>query len=129
MNNKIFYALLFLPAAVLATVMIYYTAMCNFQRVEVAVQGYDPKDFLSGYYMNLQPNWTQTDCNQFADHVCPIREFKTYYRYYINRKQSNKLTEDVNAGSVKLVFSYQKGKVPMVVDLLVDGRSYFDYIK
>ncbi|MBP5352750.1 MAG: hypothetical protein J6Y91_03175 [Alphaproteobacteria bacterium] len=128
MKNK-FYPLLFLPAVALALMMIYYTALCNFQRVEVVVMGYDPKDFFSGYYMNLQPNWDKTDCSQFENNLCPQKEFEPYYNYYINRAHSDNLTKKVNAGVVKLVFSYRKGHRPLVTDLLVDGESYFEYFK
>lgn len=129
MKNKLLLAMLFLPAVVLAAVMIYYTAMCNFQKVEIAVRGYDPKDFFSGYYMNLQTDWDNTDCSQFADNVCPKENFANVYNFYINREHSQKLSKEVNAGKVVLVFSYQKGRNPLIVDLKIDGSSYFEFIK
>ena len=49
MKNKIA-ILLVLPILVLGGYMLYLNAMTEFNRVEVVVQGYDPKDFLSGYY-------------------------------------------------------------------------------
>ena len=128
MKNKALYYLLFIPALVLAGVMIYYTAESNFTKVEVAVRGYDPKDFFSGYYMNLQTDWEKTDCTQFEDSVCPKDDFRAVYNYYIKREQSAKLSQKVNAGDVKLVFSYAKGHMPLVVDLKVDGVSYLDYV-
>lgn len=128
MKNKLLYSLLYVPALVLSGVMIYYTTESNFSKVEIAVQGYDPKDFFSGYYMNLQPDWEKTDCGQFENNVCPVREFRPVYNYYIRREQSAKLSQKVNAGDVKLVFSYAKGHMPMVVDLKVDGVSYLDYV-
>lgn len=129
MKNKLLYSLLYIPALVLSGVMIYYTTESNFSKVEIAVQGYDPKDFFSGYYMNLQPNWEKTDCGQFEKNVCPVQEFRPVYNYYIRREQSAKLSQKVNAGDVKLVFSYAKGHMPMVVDLKVNGVSYLDYVK
>ena len=128
MKNKALYYLLFIPALVLAGVMIYYTAESNFTKVEVAVRGYDPKDFFSGYYMNLQPDWEKTDCKQFEGEVCPKEDFRRVYNYYIKREQSARLSQKVNAGDVKLVFSYAKGHMPLVVDLKVDGVSYLDYV-
>ena len=128
MKNKLLYSLLYIPALVLSGVMIYYTTESNFSKVEIAVQGYDPKDFFSGYYMNLQPDWEKTDCSQFENNVCPVQEFRPVYNYYIRREQSEKLSQKVNAGDVKLVFSYAKGHMPMVVDLKVNGVSYLDYV-
>lgn len=129
MKNRILIALLFLPIICLFGTMMYYEKMTHFNRVEVAVEGYDPKDFFSGYYMNLQLNWAKTDCTQFADNICPQDEFAHHYNFYINASQSAKLSKSVNAGNVKLVFSYAKKHHPLIVDLLVDGKSYIDFVK
>ena len=129
MKNKITYALFFLPIIILAAVMGYYINATRFNWVEITVSGYDPKDFLSGYYMELRPNWGATDCTQFAENKCPREDFLERYKFYIKREQSDKLTEAVNAGIVKLVFAYTRGHTPYVVDLLADGKSYIDYLK
>ena len=129
MKNKILTALLFLPIILLAGSMLYYEKMTHFDRVEIAVEGYDPKNFFSGYYMNLQLNWQKTDCTQFAESICPQDEFAPHYNFYINAAQSNKLSQKVNAGNVKLVFSYAKNHQPLIVDLLVDDKSYIEFIK
>ena len=129
MKNKLLFSLLFLPTVVLGAVMVYYVMMSRFQKVEVVVEGYDPKNFFSGYYMYLQPNWEKTDCMQFAESICPQEEFESRYNFYINTAQSAELSKAVNAGVVKLVFSYDKGKQPQIVDLLVDGISYISAVK
>ena len=128
MKNKLVLGLLFLPVFVLGAMMAYYDYATHFSRVEVVVEGYDPKDFFSGFYMELQPAWDKTDCTQFEEQKCPQEAFKSRYKYFINRQHSNKLTSAVNAGVVKLVFSYAKGRTPYIVDLLVDGKSYMEYI-
>ena len=128
MNNKILASLLLFPIIVLAGNMLYLNYMSNFEKVEVAVQGYDPKDFFSGYYMYLRPDWEKTDCKQFADNVCPKDEFNSTYTFYIKREQSEKLTQKVNAGSVKLQFSYSKGFEPIITDLFVDGKSFMEFV-
>ena len=129
MKNKLLFSLFFLPTVVLGAVMVYYVMMSRFQRVEVVVEGYDPKNFFSGYYMYLQPNWEKTDCMQFVESICPQEEFESRYNFYINTAQSAELSKAVNAGVVKLVFSYDKGKRPQIVDLLVDGTSYLSAVK
>ena len=128
MKNNFVLTLLFLPVLVLGGAMAYYDYATHFSRVEVVVEGYDPKDFFSGYFMELQPNWDKTDCTQFTEQKCPTKAFLPHYRYYINRDQSDKLTAAVNAGVVKLVFSYADGRTPYIVDLLVDGKSYLDFV-
>ena len=126
-NNKIL-ALFFLPVIALAIVMGYYLRATRFNWVEVVVSGYDPKDFLSGFYMELQPDWQATDCTQFTANRCPEEAFLKRYKFYIKREQSERLTRAVNTGIVKLVFAYADGHTPYVVDLLADGKSYIDYL-
>ncbi len=129
MKNKIIAALLLLPVVGLGSSMLYYEKMTHFDRVEIAVRGYDPKDFFSGYYMRLQPDWEKTDCAQFANNVCPKEEFSKDYTFYMRQEHSGKLSTAVNAGDVKLVFSYCSGHMPLIVDLLVDGKTYMEFVK
>lgn len=129
MKNKFMIFLLFLPVVVLATVMLRLQYMTNFAKVEVAVQGYDPKDFFAGYYMYLRPDWQNTDCKQFTKGVCPEKDFRNSYTFYIKREQSEKLTQKVNAGKVTLQFSYQHGFDPIITDLFVDGKSFMEFVK
>lgn len=129
MKNKILTGLLLLPVVVLGICMVRLNYMSNFEKVEVAVQGYDPKDFFSGYYMYLRPDWEHTDCTQFADNVCPKSNFNSTYTFYIKREQSEKLTSKVNAGVVKLQFSYSAGFEPIITDLLIDGQSFMEFIE
>ena len=129
MKNKVLPVLLFLPVLGMMLCVLWLKTMTVFERVEIAVSGYDPRDFFSGNYMNLQLNWEATDCSQFANDKCPITDFDAFYHFYIQQRNSNTLTQKVNAGNVKLVFSYEHGYEPMIVDLLVDGKSYIDFIK
>ena len=128
MKNKILAALLFLPIVVLGSYMLYLHCLSNFKKVEVAVQGYDPKDFFSGHYMYLHLDWDKTDCAQFAGNVCPKKDFNENYTFYIKKEQSDKLTQKVNAGVVKLQFSYSHGFEPIVTDLFVDEKSFMEFV-
>jgi len=128
MNTKVLASLLLLPIIVLAGSMLRLSYMSNFEKVEIAVQGYDPKDFFSGYYMYLRPDWEKTDCTQFADDKCPKDNFNKTYTFYIKREQSEKLTQKVNAGVVKLQFSYSPGFEPIITDLFVDGKSFIEFV-
>ena len=129
MKNKILAALLFLPVLGLGFSVLWLQSMTNFKRVEIVVAGYDPRDFFSGNYMNLRLDWNSTDCSQFKDNVCPKEDFDLFYHFYIRQENSRALTQIVNAGSVKLVFSYEHGYNPMIVDLSVDGKSYIEFVK
>lgn len=129
MSKKIINILLFLPVIVLAGVILRYDWLAHFEQVNVAVQGYDPKDFFSGYYMNLQIDWQNTDCTQFADNICPQEDFDSVYRFYIHKSQSRKLEKAVVGEKVELVFSYAPEFKPVIVDLRVNGQSYLEYVE
>ena len=80
---KICAVLLFVPVVILTGYMVRLSGLAHFEKVEIAVEGYDPKDFFSGYYVALQPNWQRTDCSQFADNACPKKEFAEVYSFYV----------------------------------------------
>ena len=123
----VIFALLFLPVLVLGAVMLNNIFLGKYHEVRVVMAGYDPKDFLAGYYINMRPDWGKTDCTQFVDNVCPRNQFADNYRYYINIKESNSLTKAVNDGIIEMVFAYYPDKEPRTIDLLIDGVSYEEY--
>ena len=45
-------------------------------RVMVTVEGYDPRSLISGHYLELQPDWTRTDCKTFGGQTCPKDKFE-----------------------------------------------------
>ena len=88
---KICAVLLFVPVVILTGYMVRLSGLAHFEKVEIAVEGYDPKDFFSGYYVALQPNWQRTDCSQFADNACPKKEFAEVYSFYVKEDTAKKL--------------------------------------
>ncbi len=128
MKNKLKF-LIFLPVFVLGANMLYLSSLTEFSKVNIAVQGYDPRDLFAGNYMYLQLDWDKTDCAQFENQVCPKENFNDTYNFYINKEYSADLEKAVVTNDVNLVFSYQKGFEPIIVDLTVDGVSYKKYIE
>ena len=126
---KICAALLFVPVVVLTGYMLRLSYLTKFEKVEIAVEGYDPKDFFSGYYVALQPNWKKNDCSQFAGNTCPTKDFEQVYSFYTKEGNAKKLEKAVAAKNVVLEFSYQSGYKPLITDLKIDGMSYKDYVK
>lgn len=129
MKNKIFGILLFVSILVLLANTLYLQTLSSYAKVEVVVKGYDPKDLLSGYYLNFAPDWEKTNCAQFVNNVCPKNDFDSNYVFYINQSMSEKLTKAVDGNVIKLVFSYNTISQPIIVDMLVDGISYKEYIE
>lgn len=126
---KIFSVLLLLPIVVLSAYTLRLSYLTHFERVKIVVEGYDPKDFFSGYYIALQPNWQKTDCSQFVDNICPKEEFQQVYSFYVKEEWAKRLENAVAAKHVMLEFSYQSGYKPLITDLKVDDVSYKDYLK
>ncbi len=126
---KICAVLLFVPVVALTAYMLRLSYLTKFEKVEIAADGYDPKDFFSGYYVALQPNWQKTDCSQFIGKTCPTKEFEQVYSFYVKEDAAKKLEKAVAAKNVVLEFSYQSGYKPLITDLKIDGVSYKDYLK
>lgn len=128
-NKKLFAALVF-PIAVLAvwTGWLQYNQRAVIRRVTVSVSGYDPRDLLSGHYVNLQPDWKNTDCSQFVDNVCPQKDFKKFYIYYLPEQDApflEKLMQrQKHRPKTDLVFVYGFGKEPVPENLLIDGEDW-----
>ena len=56
-------------------------------RVMVTVEGYDPRSLISGHYLELQPDWTRTDCKTFGGQTCPKDKFEKVYRFYLRSEE------------------------------------------
>lgn len=130
-KNVINLALILLPVVLLA-------GWCGFilwqvstgEPVKVRLRGYDPRDLLSGQYINYTLDWEQTDCSQFKNDVCPKEEFGRYHknrgRFYVPEHLAKALEQDIqNSNNVaEMVFSYREGRQPYVLNLLVNGKSW-----
>ena len=143
MDKKIWAVLFTLPLIVL----VLWTAHLAYRRdtgreVKVAVQGYDPRDLLSGHYIQYQIDWQKTDCTQFIGNVCPENDFckdatwGRQCRFYVPEQAAPELDvlfrrfrwgEDNLAFEV--VYSYQEGKQAIAKQLLINGKDWREYKK
>ena len=104
--------------------------------VKVAVTGYDPRDLLSGHYIQYQIDWEHTDCTQFPTQQCPLEEefcqqasWGRQCRFYIPEQYATKLdnlfrkrnNEDIK---FEVVYTYQKGKRAIAKQLLINGKDW-----
>lgn len=128
-NKKLLAALTF-PIVFLAlwTGWLQYQRRAVVRRVTVSTDGYDPRDLLSGHYVNLRPDWQQTDCTQFDGNVCPEKDFKRFYIYYLPEQDAPLLEKLMrkqnNRPKTDLVFIYSPGKEPVPENLLIDGEDW-----
>ena len=106
------------------------------QEVRVSIQGYDPRDLLSGHYIQYQINWDKTDCSQFEDGVCPQDEFcmqatwGRQCRFYVPENDAAELdrlfaeSRFGKSNNFEVVYSYKKGRKPIAKQLLINGDDW-----
>lgn len=96
------------------------------QEVVVRLQGYDPRDLLSGHYILYQIDWDKTDCAQFENGICPRSAFDWSGRFYVPESKAqalDKAVRDTN-NTAEMVFSYKRGIKPHALKLLVNGQAW-----
>ncbi len=136
MNKKILAIAFFIPFITLfAWTMYLYTQQAMGKEIKVAVTGYDPRDLLSGHYIQYTIDWNRTDCSQFSDGVCPKDEFckearwGRQCRFYIPEKNAKELDSlfwrrNTTNMIFEVVYSYNKGSEPLAKQLLINGKDW-----
>jgi len=120
--------------------LVIWTVSLAWQRnhgpeVKVAVMGYDPRDLLSGHYIQYQIDWARTDCTQFKANRCPEKDFckearwGRQCRFYIPENKARDLDElfrKRNDTDIKfeVVYSYQPGQKAVAKQLLINGQDW-----
>ena len=96
------------------------------KEVQIAAEGLDPRDFLSGRYINLRLNWQKTNCTQFPAQVCPKKAFRETYRFYLPEDKANRLEElmQMQEPQLALIFGYKKEQTPRLKNLLINGLPW-----
>ena len=141
MNKKVLASLLYFPLiALCAWTASLYVRQAAGRDVIVAIQGYDPRDLLSGHYIQYTIDWNRTDCAQFPNGVCPRKEFckearwGRQCRFYIpeaNAKELDSLFRRRNSTNMvfEVIYSYKKGSEPMAKQLLINGKDWRESLK
>lgn len=141
MNKKILALIFVIPfIALFAWTMWLYTQQATGKEVKVAVTGYDPRDLLSGHYIQYTIDWDRTDCGQFSDGICPKNEFckearwGRQCRFYIpekNARELDRLFRRRNTTDMifEVVYSYHKGSEPLAKQLLINGKDWRESIE
>lgn len=109
--------------------------------VKLAITGYDPRDLLSGHYIQFQIDWDKSDCTQFTPPVCPKDRFGRAQRFYIpeefapaldRRFRSSAFRGGASAGKqdvFEVVYAYPKNAKPTPRQLLINGKDWRETIK
>lgn len=136
MRKGLLITALVLPITILfGWLMLLISQMNSGYEVKVAVMGYDPRDLLSGHYIQYQIDWEKTDCSQFESGECDQEPFckEAFWgrqcRYYIPEEYAKELDEMFRSrnesGDVfEVVYSYQQGRKPMAKEMLINGKPW-----
>ena len=125
--------------------LVLWTLHLSWQRshgteVKVAVTGYDPRDLLSGHYIQYQIDWEKTDCSQFPNRTCPQKDFchearwGRQCRFYIPEKYAQELDDlfrHRNDTDMKfeVVYSYFPGREAIATQLLINGADWHESLR
>lgn len=133
---------LYLPfLALLAWVFVLTVFRLNARDVRVRIEGFDPRDLLSGHYIQYTIDWKNTDCGQFENGVCPKEDFcnpqikgrARVCRFYIPQKYARTLDSllqgrDKTKADFEVVYAYQKARA-MPKELLINGKPWKEFVK
>ncbi|MBP5404229.1 MAG: GDYXXLXY domain-containing protein [Elusimicrobiaceae bacterium] len=140
MKNK----LLALSFAIPFLCLLAWTLHLTWQRshgleITVPVTGYDPRDLLSGHYIQYEIDWAQADCTQFPggkclrENFCKKARWGRQCRFYIpetDAKRLDNLFRKRNNETLKfeVVYSYTPGQPAIAKQLLINSQDWREYI-
>jgi len=118
------------------------------QKILVSVKGYDPRDLLSGQYIQYVIDWDKTDLTQFNNKTFTQQDFikslnKKSLRFYVSEKYSKQLDSILSQNTtfnfminglqekykVEVIYSYKKGNHPIATHLLINGENYQTFLE
>lgn len=112
--------------------MIKYMDYMAENHVKIAVRGYDPRNLLSGHYLNLELDWNATDCGQFVNRKCPRTKFKNVYQLFVPEERAAELDRTVrfndNRYKIELLFNYRRGNQPRLKEMLIEGQPWRQWL-
>lgn len=134
MNNKRLYVL-FLTLPIIF--MVFWVSLLQWQRfnavdVKIAATGYDPRNLISGHYLNLRLDWGKTDCNQFYEARCPVERFEEIYNFYLSEDDAKYLDKVILGNSnlnLELVFANLKDNKPQLKNMLIEGLTWKQWVE
>lgn len=125
--------------------LVVWTLCLTWQRnhgteVKVAVMGYDPRDLLSGHYIQYQIDWDKTDCTQFENNICPKENFcregrwGRQCRFYVPEEYAKQLDElfrkrNNPQTTFEVIYSYTPGQGAMAKELLIGGKNWRESVR
>ena len=123
--------LLMLPAFFfLGWIGILSTRVESGQEVRIQIEGYDPRDLLSGHYILYQNNMQSVNM-QINGTDCSRKYFYGRHRFYVPQEYARTLDRLFSLRrryQFEVVYSCVKGKKPIAKELLIDGIDWRSFL-
>ena len=131
--NKIKTFVLLIPFIGMCCWVMYYAHFVkNESEIILPIGGYDPRNLLSGHYIEFQIDWVKANCHQSNwKGSCPKGDFRGISRFYVPENKANELESFLNNGhfSTEIVFAYKAGFRPVAKELLIEGQPWENFIQ
>ena len=131
--NKFRTFILLLPFIALCCWGMYYVHFVkNATPVVLPIMGYDPRNLLSGHYIEFQIDWSRANCYQAEwKGICPTKDFSRVRRFYVPENKARLLEGFLNNNQYKteIVFAYKKGFRPIAKEMLIENQPWEKYIE
>lgn len=126
--NKIKTFLLLIPFIGMSGWVLYYANFVeNASEVVLPITGYDPRNLLSGHYIEFEVDWPMANCQQASwNGSCPRHAFSGINRFYVPEDKAYELERLIgsNQHDVEITFAYKEGFRPVAKELLIDGQPW-----
>ena len=127
--NKIKTFILLLPFIGMCCWAFYYAHFVkNATEVVLPITGYDPRNLLSGHYIEFQIDWSKANCRQAEwKGICPTRDFSGVNRFYVPENRARELERLINNNQYKteILFAYKPEMRPLAKELLINGEPWY----
>lgn len=131
--NRIKTLFLFIPFIGMCCWAMYYAYFVkNATEVVLPITGYDPRNLLSGHYIDFRIDWSKANCYQAGwNGVCPMSDFRNATRFYVPENKARELERFINNNNFEtsVIFAYQKGFRSVAKELLIEGQLWEEFIK
>lgn len=134
MKDRITLLLISAPLFFLIGLVVFFSMQSAYlPEVTLRIQGYDPRDLLSGHYISYRIDWANSDCLQFPDKTCPKgNAFFKNQKFYVPEAEAAKLDEllrNPQGRIFEVVYSFGDGVRPRPKRLLINGQDWLIAVK
>lgn len=102
------------------------------QEVRIQIQGYDPRDLLSGHYILYQNNLQSVE-QKTVNTLCVKKDFYGSHRFYIPEANAEELDKLFRSSSrenhFEIIYSCVKGRKPIAKKLLINEKDWREFLK